>query len=232
MSRRGSGGRPPSGTGRTGGGTATEPRRAVGRPRGRRRLLMAAAAVLVFAFVFYLVHAPVLSGLGHLLVASDELEKADAAVVLGGEDSTEAFRVRGGVQLYHDGWVRKVVLSGPVMAYGIPETQFSAPIATSMAVPEADLIVVPTKARSTREEAVFMLPILERQGIRSIYVVSSNFHTRRARRIFIHASHGRMRVLAYPTPSDWFDPGSWWRSRDGRKVFLLEWTKTVNSWLE
>ena len=36
-----------------------------------------------------------------------------------------------------------------------------------------------------------------------------------------------LRVVA--APDKFFNPGSWWQSREGRKTAFLEWTKTVSS---
>lgn len=201
----------------------------LGRPRRWAVLL---AAVLVAGAALYLLRRPLLASLSRLLVAADRLEKADAAVVLGGERSYEGNRVRAAVRLYREGWVRKVVLSGPRIGYGIYETELSLPLAVSQGIPKSDILAIPNAALSTRDEAQLLTGMLERKGIRSLYVVTANFHARRARRIFLRASGGRLRVLAYPTPDDWFDPEHWWQSREGRATFVLECLKSVNSLLE
>lgn len=194
---------------------------------------MAPLAVLaVLAGSVYLLRRPILGGLAGMLVKSSPMEKADAAVVLGGDDSYEGYRVRAAVRLYHDGWVQKLVVSGPRRGYGIYETELSVPLAVSLGVPKGDMLVVPNTSRSTREEAQLLCPLMERKGIRSLYVVSSNYHTRRAHRIFLDASGGRLRVLAYPATDDWFTPGGWWHSREGRKIFLRESLKNAYSLFE
>ncbi len=201
------------------------------RPR-RRRWALLLVAVLVACGTIYLLRQPLLPGLSWMLVVSDPLERADAAVVLGGDNSYAGYRVRAAVHLYRKGWVRKVVLSGPKWGYGIHETELSVPLAISQGIREEDLLSIPHAARSTWREAQLLTGMLERRGIRSLYVVTSNYHTRRARRAFLHASRGRLRVLAYPAPDDWFEPRRWWQSREGRKIFVLECLKSVNSLLE
>ncbi len=201
-------------------------------PGRRRRWLVALLVLLGVGVAFFLVRRPLLTTLGGLLVVSDSLERADAAVVLGGEETEDGKRLRAAIQLYRRGWVRKIVLSGPRWGYGISETEMSLPLALSLGVPRSDLMPVPNSARSTLQEAQLIASTIERRGIRSLYVVTSNYHTRRARRAFLRASRGRLRVLAYPAPDDWFDPQHWWESRDGRKIFLLESLKNVNSLLE
>jgi len=96
-------------------------------------------------------------------------------------------------------------------------------------VPKSDILSLPHMARSTNEEVRHIAPILERSGIRSVYVVTDNFHTRRSKKLFIRASGGRMRVLAHPAPGTFYDPNRWWETRDGRKIFLLEFAKHINS---
>ena len=210
-----------SGTARPGGG----PR------RWRRRVtLLVLAAVL--AGSVYVLRRPILMGLAGMLVTASPLEKADAAVVLGGEGCYGGCRVRAAVQLYKAGWVGKLVLSGPRLGYGVYETEFSVPLAVSLGVPKSDILAVPSTARSTAEEAQLLCPLLERRGIRCFYLVSSNFHTRRARRIFLNAGGGRLRVLACPAPDDWFLVDGWWRSREGRKIFVTETAKLAYSLIE
>ena len=199
---------------------------------GRRRWALLLIVVLAAGGSVYLLRQPLLTGLGWMLVVADPLEKADAAVVLGGDASHEGHRVRAAVRLYRQGWVRKVILSGPEWGYGFHETELSVPLAVSQGVPKSDLMPIPNSVRSTWQEAQLLAEMLERRGIRSLYVVTSNYHTRRARRAFLRASGGRLRVLAYPAPDDWFEPRHWWQSREGRKIFVLECLKHVNSLLE
>lgn len=94
-------------------------------PGRRRRWLVALLVLLGVGVAFFLVRRPLLTTLGGLLVVSDSLERADAAVVLGGEETEDGKRLRAAIQLYRRGWVRKIVLSGPRWGYGISETEMS-----------------------------------------------------------------------------------------------------------
>ncbi len=202
-----------------------------GTPRRRRWLVVLLAIGLACAGL-YLARRPILGAMGRMLVVSDRLEKADAALVLAGDESYEGNRLRAAVQLYRDGWVRKLALSGGRTGYGVYETDFSVPLAISLGVPRSDLMALPHQARSTNDEVRHLAPILERSGIRSVYIVSDNFHTRRARKLFLRASGGRMRVLAHPASNGFYDPDHWWQTREGRKVFLLEFAKHINSYFQ
>lgn len=197
---------------------------AVARPR--RVIVLLALFVAGLAGVAF--HRQVLSGAGHLLVDGDKLEKADVALVLSGEQSNGR-RTAAAVQLHREGWVRRIVLSGAQMGYGHHESDFSLQRAIALGVPREDLMPFPLGSRSTQEEAEYLVPRMESAGIRSFYVVSSNFHTARARRIFQRVAGKRMRVLAFPAADDWFQPDSWWESERGIQVFFFESLKQVTS---
>jgi hypothetical protein len=32
-------------------------------------------------------------------------------------------------------------------------------------------------------------------------------------------------------PDQYFSPDGWWKSREGRKIFLVEWEKTFATWV-
>jgi uncharacterized SAM-binding protein YcdF (DUF218 family) len=60
--------------------------------------------------------------------------------------------------------------------------------------------------------------------------VTSDYHTRRAGRVFRSlAPPAQVRIVA--APDRFFRADSWWRSRQGRKLVVLEWQKTLANWL-
>ena len=197
--------------------------------RRRWMVFLLAIALLILAAVAF--HRAILTALGQELLAQDKLEKSDADLVLSGEDG-DGSRTRKAVELYKEGWVKKVVLSGARATFGHYETDFSAPLALSLNVPAKDLMVIPSRARSTFEEANVTVPEMERAGIHSIILVTSNYHTSRARRYFRRVCKDRMRVLVCPTENDWYQPDSWWQTREGKKYFLWETLKYWTSYLE
>jgi uncharacterized SAM-binding protein YcdF (DUF218 family) len=190
---------------------------------GRRRFwLVVALALLIAGAAGYAFRQPLLVRLGHALVAADPLEKADAALVLADDGSFESYRLRAAAYLHREGWVRKVILSGAVCPYRVSETELALPLAVSLGIPKSDIIAVPNATRFIDQEAELLLGTLESQRIRSLYVITANYQTRRARRIFQRTAGRRLRVLAYPAKDDGFDPGRRWQSRDGRKILLME----------
>ncbi len=93
---------------------------------------------------------------------------------------------------------------------------------TDRGVPATAVVRVPNRARNTLDEAGAVSEFLSAHGWKKIIVVTSNYHTRRARFIYEHAlaPGTELRVVAAPDPA--YDPNSWWRTREGLKTFFYE----------
>jgi uncharacterized SAM-binding protein YcdF (DUF218 family) len=161
-------------------------------------------------------------------VYDDGPAKADAAVVLAGDYSGS--RILGGAELARRGYVPEVIVSGPPGFYGINEADAAIRFITGKGYPPSEFIPLKHEALSTKDEAQVVLNELSRRNVHSFLLVTSNFHTRRARRIYLAAERSRgggpeMHVVAVPDQD--YEPSAWWRTRQGRKMAFLEWTKTV-----
>lgn len=169
-------------------------------------------------------HAWWLGALGRLLVRDDGPARADMAVVLAGDFYGN--RILRAAELVKQGYVPKVLVSGPYGLYGNYECDLEIKFAVQRGYPENWFVRAPNEALSTRQEAAAILPDLRRLGVHRFLLVTSDYHTARAARIYRAAVSGlEMRVVA--APDCYFRPGGWWRNREGQKVFLLEWMKTV-----
>lgn len=188
--------------------------------------------VFLFALVLYWARAPLLGAVGEWWVVHDELEKAQAIVVLGG-DSPRGERVELAAKLYRAGWAPRVVLSGGELRSYLHETELMQREALALGVPKDKLLRVPHPASSTLEEALLLRPFLAEHRIRQVIVVTSNFHARRTRRIF-HAvlrSQGTQ-VWVAAVEDRRFDPDRWWKDREQRAQLFLEWVKSFYTWWE
>jgi uncharacterized SAM-binding protein YcdF (DUF218 family) len=97
---------------------------------------------------------------------------------------------------------------------------------TRQGYPAALFRALPNDSDSTTTESKLLGDYLRAHQIRSILLVTSNYHTRRAARLFRRRNPG-LTVYAEPAPDQFFTPETWWRTRSGQRTFLLEWTKTV-----
>lgn len=115
---------------------------------------------------------------------------ADAIIVLGcaaNQDGTPSpilrSRVEKGVELWRKGYANRLILTGAAVANASVEADVMEQLTISLGVP-FDKIFKETKARSTVENARLTTEILNSLGLKTALVVTSPFHTRRARYIF------------------------------------------------
>lgn len=171
-------------------------------------------------------HSWWLAVLGRLLVRDEGPAHAQIAVVLAGDYYGN--RVVRAAELVKQGYVPNVLVSGPGLIYGFDECDLEIPFAVKKGYPQSWFIRAPNQAHSTREEAAAILPELRRRGVHHFLLVTSDYHTARAARIYRAAGPDLdMRVVA--ARDEYFRADSWWHSREGRKIFLIEWMKTAAS---
>jgi uncharacterized SAM-binding protein YcdF (DUF218 family) len=182
---------------------------------------LAALAALVF-------YGAILGALGSYLVQSGPPERADIALVLAGDYTGN--RILKGAELVRQGYAPKALISGPAGNYGYYECDLAIPFAEKAGYPESYFIHLEHHALSTEEEAHAAVPELRRLGARRVLLVTSDYHTRRATKIFRAAAPD---LIFYPVaaPDFYFSAQGWWHNREGRKTFAFEWMKTVAQWL-
>ena len=191
----------------------------------RSRFLL--LAVLLLAVVF-LARSWWLSRLGYALIHDEGPAKAEIAVVLAGD--LYGNRILKSGELVRQGYVPAVLVSGPAGIYGLHESDLAIALAVRKGFPAEWFIPFPIEAHSTREEATAILPELRRRNVKSFLLVTSDYHTARARRIYLATERAsgyvpQMRTVA--SPDEFFRPDSWWRTREGQKTVFIEWSKTV-----
>ena len=196
----------------------------------RRFRFQFALVLLLLAAAAFLARDVWLAALGRGLVHDDGPAKAEIAVVLAGEPW--GYRLTRGAELARQGYVPRVLVSGPPGLYGINEADAAIRFAIVRGYPAEWFIPLYHTGLSTREEAVAVLDALKLRNIRSVLLVTSDYHTARARRIFRDVESQRgggpdLRVVA--AGDRFFSVAGCWRNREGRKTAFLEWTKTLSS---
>ncbi len=173
-----------------------------------------------------------LQALGQALITEDPLHRADAILVLAGE-TRDGARVSHAVGLYRRGLAPVLVLSGAPMGFRTHEAEVMARHAKYLGVPPGRIVIVKHDSESTGEEAAAVVPVLQRRGAKEVILVTSNFHTGRAKRIFEKAAGSAgPRFFAYPVEDGYFDSAGWWMRRRDAKTFVHEAIKTVWSAIE
>jgi uncharacterized SAM-binding protein YcdF (DUF218 family) len=176
--------------------------------------LLAAAAALGLG----LSNAP-----ASFLAVEDPLEPADAVLVLTGDPGFE--RTKAAAKLVCDGTVRLLVLTG-----GEPWRGDSAESLRDMAekhgVP-SERIRLENRSTDTRQSLVNVEPILRAEAVRTLILVTSPSHQRRAFLAARRALPG-IRIVNRPVRKEpWPLVRPWWRSPAVRQVVFREYAKLV-----
>jgi uncharacterized SAM-binding protein YcdF (DUF218 family) len=202
-----------------------------GRFRTPRRWLARIVLVLAVVLALYLFRAPLLTALARFLDVSQPPEKVDYVLVLGGDVNVRPFVAAA---LYQHGLAGKVLV--PVMKPGPEELAEGTPpghevtrgVLRARGVAEADILLLDGEVTSTRDEAASLARFLEDHPSSSVAVVTTNYHTRRARGIFRKVIGDRAaRLIFVAAPTEGFDSHDWWQSKTGAKIYLTEYTKLV-----
>ena len=166
--------------------------------------------------------------MGEYLVLAGPPAHADLAVVLAGDPYGN--RVLKGGELARQGYVPRVLVSGPAGMYGLHECDLAIPFAVKAGYPASDFIPFPNNAKSTRDEAAEVAAELRKRNVHSIDLVTSDYHTRRAGRIFRRTAP-EIEIHVVAAPDEDFRAAAWWKTRQSEKTFAIEWMKTVAEWL-
>ena len=184
--------------------------------------------VVVLAALLVLATYPIwLTVLGGYLVHSDAPAPADMIVVLAGDFTGSRILTAG--NLVRQGFAPQALISGPAGVYGIYESELAIAMAVRNGYPAAYFVAFPNDSKSTASESAAVISELRKLHVHKIDLVTSNFHTRRAAKIF-RSQAPDMEVHVVAAPDRYFTPNGWWKEREGRKTFLMEWMKTVGAW--
>jgi uncharacterized SAM-binding protein YcdF (DUF218 family) len=196
--------------------------------RRRGLALRFGVALVALALAAYFTRTLWLAALGRALVEDDGPARADAVLVLGGD--VWGTRVETAARLVRSGFAPVVLISGAPAAYDTNEADLAIPFMVRRGYPAQWFVALRNDTTSTREECAWLLGELQRRQVHSVILVTSDFHTARAARTFRaaeRAAHSHIEMRVVPAPDRDFRPGSWWRVREGRKIALTEWEKTV-----
>jgi uncharacterized SAM-binding protein YcdF (DUF218 family) len=197
-------------------------------PSARKIGVLVVAVLLV-----WLAAGPLLRGAGTFLVADQAPRRADAIVVLSGSVPD---RILEAVDLYKAGFAPSIVLCREPENAGfraLRERGASLPriyelnvsVARQLGVPDSAITVLERAAGSTFSEARIVLRYLQQHGAKSMLLVTSKYHTRRAGAIYRHLAGDRIEIFTRPARTDGFDPDHWWHDRMSIRRVLIEYQK-------
>ncbi|MCA9338067.1 YdcF family protein [Candidatus Saccharibacteria bacterium] len=153
----------------------------------------------------------------------DECVKADAIVVVSGGD-TKA-RTAQGIELFKKGWSNYMVLSGAAADKSGPSNAEAMKLqAIDAGVPES-LIMLDETSETTKENASNSINIFKDYQIKSVILVTSAYHQRRAGLEFGKRAENTIKIINHPVKEDNQWDGWWWTRPSGWYLAVSELAK-------
>ena len=144
--------------------------------------------------------------------------------------------------MIHEGLAEKVLVSQikkhEAEEYGlVPDnTSLNVQMLEKLGVPASSIVILKhgKGVTSTFEEALGVKRYLEEHADqRKFILVTSAFHTRRARWIFRKSlDELGVQIQVVPVPYGTFDVNSWWRGEEGLIYCFNEYVKLIYYWLK
>lgn len=189
-----------------------------------RKIRMILIIICLLAVGILLLLKPILTFTADFLIIREKPSKADVIVVLAGEFTGE--RINYAVDLYKKGYAKKLLLTGWSPSR-IADTAFTMKEqALKMGVPE-DAFLMETESTSTYENALFSNKIIEDNAFGSVILVTSTYHSRRAKYIFQKILDKKIKIISCPADVSYFKPESWWSNKKGKRTLIDEYEKLI-----
>ena len=191
-------------------------------------MLYFVVALFVAGLVLYLFSGSLFRALGRFVVCDEIPVPSDAIVVL--NTGVEYYpRLLEAAALYRKGLAKSVVINGNRKTDSLRELEIkgfkrccpwyedSLRILSLFGVPRNKVIRVSAEdVYDTVTEAEWVGTEILGQGVHSVLITTSKYHTRRARHIWEKMYDGRLSIRVVAAKTDPYDPESWWR--DGRQI--------------
>jgi uncharacterized SAM-binding protein YcdF (DUF218 family) len=175
---------------------------------------------------------------GRALIVKAEIGSADALVVLSGS-SSYLERTQKAAELFRQGRAPVVLLTNDHTRGGWSQPLQTNPYFVDRAteelikqgVPAERIRIVPGVAESTRSEALIVKDYAAAHGFRSVLIITSAFHSRRALRTFRTSFAGTGIIVGLdPSSGSRTSAALWWLSPSGWRDVAGEYIKLVYYW--
>jgi len=181
--------------------------------------------------MLFLFRMQIIGMVGGYLIYESDLEKVEAAFILGGNAQT---RAEQGAYVYQNNFADHFVCTGEYhndMAdfFDVPDSEatMTKGFLMKLGVP-SDQIEALKVGTSTREEAVFILEKCQKENWKKILIVSDRFHTRRIHQVFTSKFKAAgVEVLITGVSNDKYDEEVYWQKERGVVMVIEEYIKMV-----
>lgn len=183
--------------------------------------LVGLICLLAFCFLLYVVREPLLRLCGGYWSVEDSLAKSDALIVLS-DDNFAGDRANRAADLFRAGFAPRIVASGRRLRPYAGIAELIERDLVGRGVPREAILRFPQDGDNTIEEAQALLPFIAKQKWTRVIVVTSNYHTRRARYIYKRVFPASIEIRVAGANDAAYNPADWWHTRKGVKLFFTE----------
>jgi len=193
--------------------------------------------VFIFAIFLALSYENILKKIGQFLVYEQIPQKADVIVVLNGRDTERSLAA---VDLYNQGYAKLIVIAQGSKQPGSEEfwkrvgrnfgrKKFIQEAVEAMGVSPQAFQMIGDGVTSTYDEAKVTKQFLIQNHYKSILLVTSKWHSRRAYFTFKTALKDiqESKVTIYPSKYDTFDPQTWWKKQSNVEIVMGEYVRLL-----
>lgn len=188
---------------------------------GALSTLLSLLFLVAFCAVLYLARHPIMRFVSESWVVNEPAAKADAIVVLS-DDNFYADRATHAAELFRQGAAPVVIASGRRLRPSAGIVELMNHDLIERGVPKESILPLAHDAENTRDEAMTIGRFAAEHHLKKLIIVTSNFHTRRARYIFQKVLPSGIEVSVASARDGDFDPERWWEKRKSTKEFLGE----------
>ncbi len=181
--------------------------------------------------LIYLLRVPLLIGVAESWIVRENIEKADAIMLLGGGIQTRTFEA---ARLYHQGYAPRVMVADvklePTDGLGVtvPQVELMKQVLLKNGVPPEAITIVGNQVSSTHEEALALRDWVRVSGGHKFIIPTELFHTRRVSWFFqktLKGTGAEIRVQALDPLK--YTSSNWWQREEGLEDFQKEVIKSV-----
>ena len=176
-------------------------------------------------------HSPIVWLAGDQLAVSHEPQKADAIVVLSGDGESSYInqsyqrRTLDAIEYYKTGYASKIIISSG-RDQNFSEMEIIKSLLIKRGIPENVIFITDKFPKSTYENINLLKELIKRNDIKSVILITSPYHSRRALWIFRKVMP-EVNVLApkvIDTPSKKIE---WVANLDQLKVIMYEYSSII-----
>lgn len=193
--------------------------------------------IVIVSLLLFFSYPYFLKKLGNFLIYEQTLQKADVIVVLNGRDIERSLAA---VDLFERGYANLIVMGRGSEQPGSDEfckrvsknfdrRIFFQRAVEAMGVPRKSFKLIGDGVTSTYDEVLTTKKFLKENGYKSLLLVTSKWHSKRAYLVFRSAfkDDHEIKITIHPSKYDYFDADAWWIRKNDAELVFKEYAKLV-----